>query len=433
MQRFSTAFGVLVCAIIAGFAAFAQPGAVPGQPISVFDQVVITHTERAEVLPGIAHYKFLATVGPGEYDKVMIHRIVREAQTGKPNPDSEAVMLLPGSPTYFIQLFVQPLISEVPARDRALAIYLAKNGIDVWGMDYGYYLVPMQTTDFEFMKGWGADKDTAHVHKALQFARLTRWTSGTSPGPIFLGGLSYGATLTYWAAAAEAHRPPFLRNVKGIIPMDMAVRLEDEALREAFCDLAAKRQERIDNGIYHSADGIGLRMIGNLAIEAPDEPSPLAPGFTNHQFGMVVGTSGGPPLFWNFVGSERNPQGIATGFRFTEERLWFDILRNGPNYAPVQPGLDGETQFCTPTPTPHHNPLRHIRVPVLYIGGAGGFGRYGEYSVRLTGSRDTRSLIVQTLPDDDRNMDYGHLDLLSARDAETQVWKPMLDWIKARR
>jgi hypothetical protein len=51
------------------------------------------------------------------------------------------------------------LISDVPARDRAIAIYLAKNDIDVWGMDYRWALVPEDTTDFRFMKKWGTLRD----------------------------------------------------------------------------------------------------------------------------------------------------------------------------------------------------------------------------------------------------------------------------------
>jgi hypothetical protein len=40
---------------------------------------------------------------------------------------------------------------------------------------------------------------------------------------------------------------------------------------------------------------------------------------------------------------------------------------------------------------------------------------------------------VQFLPDDRRALDFGHADLFTATNAETLVWKPILDWIVAHR
>ena len=90
-------------------------------------------------------------------------------------------------------------------------------------------------------------------------------------------------------------------------------------------------------------------------------------------------------------------------------------------------------EFCGKGETPLHNQFRKIRVPILYVGGAGGFGRYGEYTASLTASQDVTSLIVQDLPDEERPMDYGHADLVAAGDAEWRVWEPILEWIFAHR
>lgn len=51
----------------------------------------------------------------------------------------------------------------------------------------------------------------------------------------------------------------------------------------------------------------------------------------------------------------------------------------------------------------------------------------------LTSSKDTKKLIVKQLTDEQRAEDFGHADTALARDAESLVWKPILDWLIAHR
>lgn len=433
MHVFVKACAVLVCILVMGGLLQAQSAAPIPPPFSVFDQAVITHTERAEVYPGIAHYRFLATVGPGEYDKVMIHRIVRETQAGRPNPEGEAVMMITGQPNTFEMLFMAPLYSDVPSRDRALPIYLARHGMDVWGMDYGHALVPFGITDFTFFKDWGVSKDAQHVRLAMQFARLTRWMGGQGPSPLFLAGLSSGARVAYDVAAEEAHRPPFLRDVKGLVILDMAVFYQDAAVRADYCARAAVSQARWDSGIYHQTSGLNLQRIGTLAVTDPDGPSPFFPGLTNYQGGLRSGAVGSAPLFWHFVGADFVAPNVPSQLRYTEDRLWFDAIRAVPPYTPLRVSLDIQLSACKEIVNAAYNPYRHIRVPIFYIGAHGGFGMVGEYTVRLTRSRDVKILNIQLLPAEDRNRDYGHVDLVYSPSAEGMVWAPLRDWLKAHR
>ena len=82
---------------------------------------------------------------------------------------------------------------------------------------------------------------------------------------------------------------------------------------------------------------------------------------------------------------------------------------------------------------PFDDHIPEIAVPILYVGAAGGFGKSGLYTTTLTKSKDVTTFVVQRLPDDERMMDWGHGDLVAARDAKTFVWKPILAWIKAHR
>lgn len=77
--------------------------------------------------------------------------------------------------------------------------------------------------------------------------------------------------------------------------------------------------------------------------------------------------------------------------------------------------------------------LNRIAVPILYVGSAGGAGLLGYYTTTLTASKDITKFTVQFFPDDQQALDFGHADLFMARDAETLVWRPILDWIVAHR
>jgi hypothetical protein len=394
-------------------------------------QWLVRNIER-EVLTGdVVHYSFEVRIGSGEFEVIRLHRVVREPHPHRPMRTDDPVMLFPGAPTLFEGLYIEPSISAI-SPDRSIAVFLAKHGIDVWGMDYAWALVPTETTDFGFMKGWGVDKDVAHAQAALALARLIRG----SKDRFYLAGLSYGGLMSYAVAADDSQRPRVLRNVKGIIPMDMAVKLDDPDARAASCDALAADQDRIENqGIYYDDSGVYLKMFGELALSAPDEPSPFDPSFTNYVYALLVGASPLPPVAWHFVGSYLDANGIPYDLRYTEPRLWLDLLNAGvPPYSPWQSNLDLDAAWCDgAVDVPFDDHVPDIAVPILYVGAAGGYGDFGLYTTTLTRSTDVTTLVVRLLPDDERAMDFGHGDLVAAQDAETLVWQPILDWLTAHR
>ena len=387
---------------------------------------------KREVLTGdVVHYSFDVRVGPGEFDVIRLHRVVRERRPYRPMRTEDAVMLFPGSPTFFEGLYIEPSISAI-SPDRSIAVFLAKHHIDVWGMDYAWALVPLDTTDFGFMKGWGVDRDVAHAQAALALARLIRGGKDR----FYVAGLSYGGLMSYAVAADDSQRPDVLRNVKGIIPMDIGVKWDDPDARGASCEALAVDEDRIENqGIYYGDDGIYLKMFGELALSAPGDASPFEPSLTNYQWALLVGTSPNPPVSWHFVGGYLDANGIPYDLRYTEPRLWLDLIKsNEPPYYPWQTSFDLDAAWCDgAVDVPFDDHIPDIAVPILYIGAAGGIGDFGVYTTTLTQSTDVTTLVVQLLPDGLRMMDFGHGDVVAARDAETLVWQPILDWLTAHR
>ena len=92
---------------------------------------------------------------------------------------------------------------------------------------------------------------------------------------------------------------------------------------------------------------------------------------------------------------------------------------------------DIDPVLCPNVAVPYYaDHLHNITAPMLYVGAAGGFGVSGYYTTTLVASQDVTKLTVQLLPDDERNVDFGHGDTVAAEQADNLVWKPILNWIR---
>ena len=225
---------MFVCCVVclAGSAQAQNPGGLPGTE-HVAARLAYQQAERVVLYGDVVHYQFDVVVGPGEYDKIRIHRVVKETEPNRPVPKMEGVFLLPGAPQRFEPIFMQPASPSVPAEEGSIALFLASNGVDVWGMDYGWSFIPYPTTDFSALEGWGQTKDAAHAQTALSIARWIRATSGQGAGPMHVLGFSYGGFLVYAIASEDTQRPGNLKNVKGIIPVDGNPFKDNSASRRA--------------------------------------------------------------------------------------------------------------------------------------------------------------------------------------------------------
>ncbi len=411
-------------------------GSAQGTPAQNAYPWTIQQAERRVLLDDIAYYKFVVSIGPGRYDKIAIHRVVREVHPYQPAHLSEAVMFFSGEPTYFASLYIEPLISKATARDHAIAIYLAKNNIDVWGMDYRWGLVPESTTDFSFMKTWGMTTDVADAQVALTIARAMRGGPFEPAGPLFLAGLSYGAQITYAIAANDTQRPPKLQNVKAIIPMDEGLVYADPAIQAEGCDYLDYARGLIASGSYNY-DNRSMWQMGQLAISDPHGISPFDSTLTNYQFALVVATSPEDVAMpWHFAGGYFDNTGMPTGLRYTNVRLWEDLLaHNEPPYSPVFVDVEGSAVQCgnSDPDAKVADHLNEVTIPILLIEAAGGFSHSSDYTAAYTASHDVTIRNVQLLPDAQQSEDYGHADLLTGYNAEYLVWQPILEWIKTHR
>ncbi len=431
-KLFSILFSAVLLLVFSGQGTWAQnEGFAWGR--GGFAPGTITHSERTVLHDDIVHYRYTVVVGPGQFDKVWLHRVVKERQPHHPIRTVDGVLLLPGSPNFFESIFMAPLISSVPAWDRSIAIFLAENNIDVWGMDYAWALVPAETTNFDFMKGWGFERDIQHTGIALSVARQIRLITDQGFGRLHVLGFSYGGFMAYSIAGEETQKPPGLRNVKGIIVGDVAMKFKEKSIRDYYCSDIAQYQAMLDAGVYNDDSGLFLKQLSDLALSTPADPSPIFTGLTNYQAPLFLGASTSlmNGQFWHFVGGYLDANGVPSDLRFTEARLWLDLLQALPPHLPVQTDVDGDALFCGNVNVPFDDHLGKIAVPILYVGAGGGFGQTGYYTTTLTASKDVTRFTVSVTGD--RQTDFGHADLFLSSEAETLAWRPILDWLKAHR
>ncbi|WP_375760289.1 hypothetical protein [Corallococcus exercitus] len=402
---------------------------------------------------GLAHYTWKVRVGTGKYDAVTVHRVVREARAWIPARSRRAVFMVHGDLWGFVPAFLTNTCVSTMPEDRSLAAYLASQDVDVWGLDLRWVGVPETETDFQFMEGWSLRTHVKDLGTGLALADVVRRLSGNGNNDrMFLLGWSRGATIGYAYLDAESQRPRGQRRVDGFVPMDMVLRFAPEAAeqRQWACDRyqvlqAARDEGRTEGGLLGPAPGTPVRLIGQLAAQAPNSPSPLAaPGLvggptpTNRQF-AVIAAGKTAALFaplqpltpgYHLAGSVTDVAGLPVKTAFTPEPTLFDYLQLALPYQSLNEVVETEAQLCG-LDVPYDDHLQDVKVPVLYVGAAGGVGHYGEYSTRLLGSTDVTRIIVRSRPESERALDFGHADLFLARDARVRVWQPILQWMQA--
>lgn len=383
--------------------------------------------EREALGDGLAHYSFDVPLGPDPHDVVRLHRVVRERRPYRPVRTQGAVFMVGGSSQGFEEIFYHAGVVS-PGRATSAPLYLATRDIDVWGIDLAWTQVPEDASDLSFMRDWGLERDVRHTLAAMSVARFVRLKTAQGDDRLNLLGFSYGGVIAYVAAAIETQQHPVRRDVAGIIPVDMAMKPRGEAERSSACARNLRLQERVATGddVVSTA---GQRTIGRLALEAPDEPSPLPPfaGLTNRQAALFV-ASAPPRPGWHFLAVEFEG-GLPVGLLHTEEERWPRLLASLPPYMPRPINVDVSAIRCDDGRTDIDRHLSDIRVPILYLGAAGAEGEAGYHTTTLTASDDITTHIVSVTSDP--AADFGHADLFMADDAPELVWDVLAEWLVA--
>ncbi|HBL29729.1 MAG TPA: hypothetical protein DD490_23075, partial [Acidobacteria bacterium] len=385
----------------------------------------------------VAEYTFDVRLGTGPYDAITVHRVVRESAPFRPRPTRDSLFLLHGDIWGFRAAFLAD-----PARN--LPVHLARNGVDVWGIDQRWVRVPASETSFAFLRDWGFAHDVQDLYVALGVARGARLLGGDGFGRMNLLGWSRGGMIGYAYLSAESQLPAPLRHVSGFIPVDTYAKTDTEEFRQAACRRSAAQEAAQAAGQDQNASGALVQTISTLATVDPAGASPIFPGLTNHQAALLTGEATfiifppdqQPVPVYHFTGgtfaAAPAPSGlpVPTGLLYSPETSFLALLAGAAPYQPTRQLADAERMICDEVDVPFDDHLDDVTNPVLYVGAGGGFGEYGVYSTTLLGSTDVTTRIVDLAPAEQRLFDFGHADLFLGTDAQTLVWQPILQWIR---
>ena len=247
---------VIAGACIAAFAVPASAQFNAGAPWGqhALDGVTITSTDRTVVYDDIAHYRYRVQVGAGPYDMVQVHRVVREAEPWKPKGTVEGAFLLPGLPQFFEAIFMPQNISDAAADDHSFAIYLAQNGIDVWGLDWGWDFVPgnfkvsaegprlNNCANAIAIRTNYLDQGIFHEQWPLKFIGNLALGDPNGPSPVIPGLTNYEAAVTLgipFFVTGTVGPPPVLTFTDDRLFVDLIAGTPDFSTRQSAYDMYA--------------------------------------------------------------------------------------------------------------------------------------------------------------------------------------------------
>ena len=389
---------------------------------------------RHQLVDNIYEYSWVISTGNDQYHRVGVHRVVQE-EHGRPRPSGQAIFMVHGDAWNFTAAFLRGGSSP-----DSLPVFLASKGVDVWGIDLGWTLVPADTTDFTFMEHWGLQRDIDDLEQALSFARSVRTQTGSPDNRLVLLGWSRGGWIGFALLNQESQKRIEERNVRAYIPVENSFKVQDQAIKGTMCDFAAGTGADLAAGIY-AYDTTVVVELGQLAITDPNGVSPIfGPPYTNLDASLTLGAASyqidvpnDGAKFYHFVGGTfpgHDIRAIPDGLVYTSIAEWNNLLASASPFEAVRMEHDTYAISCGARgSTPFDNHLNDITVPVLYVGAGGGFGTNGLYTLTLLGSQDVSSFIVSFYPPYRAGLDFGHADLFNAQDAANLVWSPIYQWL----
>lgn len=414
-------------------------------PVGSFKKICITTGKaacrvesitRTQLNNDIVHYEMQLSIGNQPFNKIGLHRIVKEKHPGRAFKSRQATMFIHGD-VYGFGSFITSINSKIVSQDHSIAIQMAKAGIDVWGIDLRWTKIPADVTDFQFMKNWGLESDLADLDLAITAIRNFRKLKGNYNSKLNLLGWSRGGQLGYLYLAKETKKHRHARNIKTFIPVDILLKTDDESIRQSTCNYSAKLQEQFNVGEYADETGLLTQQIAQLSQYFPDDQSPVIEGLTNKQTLLLFLTSTylvDPTSYTSWyhynAGLFDENTGMPTNLAYTPLEYMYEFANGISPYMPTKFLIEATNLTCDQTDSLLDDHLGDISVPILSVYSAGGFGKTGLYTAELTASEDISELGVALLPDEYSVADFAHIDLFTASNANSLVWEPIIKWIK---
>jgi len=359
--------------------AFALP------PLRGFSQIAAPRALKGG--PGIYEWQFVAERGPSRFDRIGLHRIA----SGPVAPAHPGVVMLylPGT----------NMNGEVAIDDPrySMPLYLAAHGVDVWAMDYRTHFVPPDTPAEKLaaMSGWTNSVFESDIEAAAAFASVE-----TRNEKLFVAGFSRGASFAYLFAARHPQKVVGLVILDGCIP------------RRPTAAMPAGRVADDIVGRHLTYDK--RRALMEAVIRDPGGPAPLPKYKTaaenlEHVVHDADGLFGGQ-------GGLANPQG-----GFSDASVLARVLIG---YDRWWPAVQNYQDYDNPFDPSAIARLKASKIPVIAFSSTNISAKWPAMVIESAAATGSVDVTVKRLNG------WGHLDVICGTHAESEVYAPILAWLR---
>ncbi len=408
-----------------------ETGAAQPVPQSNGHHWPVLNFERTPLTADIAHYSVRVRTGPGEYDRIGIHRVVRETRPWCPIRARKSAFLQHGDIKDFTGMFLPGLASPRQPDDVGLAVQLAASDIDVWGIDQAWTMVPEGLPDYGFLLEFGLDRCIADLGLGIEIARVARLMTGNGYRQMALLGYSSGAALGFAYLNDECQLPRGHRKVCAYIPVDYGLKTDNQAWIEG-CRLDMQMLDAlIASGDNRYANP--FVYFGPAALQDPTGPSPYIPGMNNTQAAIALAAYVPYPQIpgytYHFLAGTFDETGMPTGLQYTPFDNWVDFMVAAPPNETAAFMRDYTMAVLPECEVRWDDHLGDVTTPILYLNALGGAGPFGLHTLDLISSSDVTVLNFSFLPPEEVLLEFAHIDLFLGNGVEGFVWTPVRDWI----
>ncbi|MBL4827701.1 MAG: hypothetical protein JKY66_08330 [Spongiibacteraceae bacterium] len=402
----------------------------------IYEGVKTLSTDRK-----IKHYSWLHKVGDGPYDMIRVHRYVRQANNKDARPRLAAVNK---RKVLFVINGTWGQEGPEPLKEFD-SYYFPKNGYDLWTMDFRTAFIPnLAYEQFEekgesegllSTAGWTYSVFREDIKQAVNFAKHT-----SRARKVFLAGRSRGGSQAFIYAAKYA------KDLKGIIGLDggpVYQAIENPELQQPESAYRAALQ-----GLASGLSGLALlnqvsgyensRLIGALPnvlspigaplpseAELPFGPPPNGLSITN------LADLSAYESYW--LGGAGLVTNIYTLYPGGEGETYMDqeaLSLARANYSRYWPFVQNlESSFLAgyaDNPYLDYDDTQDITLPVIHFVGDFGCPMGSCLDLHRPYSTSSSDFSVKYLPG------FGHLDIYYGTHSESDVKKPMLEWMNER-
>ncbi|MEQ1878594.1 MAG: hypothetical protein ABL958_18270 [Bdellovibrionia bacterium] len=363
-------------------------------------------SESMKVTGRVAKIQTVIQQGADERNRFVMTRVVSVDADGEPLQAQKrkgSIVLVAG--TYLNFEFF-----ELGGGSKRLPEYLAERGIDVYGYSPRTRLIPERKCKddaayCEIFRQWGFRTYISDI----EFIRDAASKNNPATLPV-IGGYSLGAALVYGALNTSP------KSWAGALIVEGGIYYKDPSISQQFEKPC--RELKAPGSKSFLDDGRTFRRLAQLSRNKPNHLSPFLPVLTN-RWVFQLGVTKNNKVPNEFVPHARLAAGsMFGGLRFSPvavaEQVALDMNEYDPTpvYADWFCAVAGDRTFS--------NGLDKFTAPVLALKAGQAYGPYMQDSLDLLGSSNIQII---------EKPDYGHADLIGAKDHLDSWEGPIWTWL----